>query len=284
VARDDGHVLLLLDTLIGCWKSSFFSRLHARIVPRLAAIGPLRNSNIQRGGRKTARRARLHRWHKPRTVIFGWEAPRACIDSTVSFSSITSRSRVAHSRCSVSQLLALPNGDLWIVFRTGGICLLRNGFATIYTARDGVPTGAIWGLAQDREGTIWAAAESGLSRLEGRRWKFVGKDWNFPGKSAAAIFLDHEGVLWVAAEDELVFLPPGARSFRPTRIQVGNVAQFTQAASGKLWLAQWMAEMSKSVVYESTVRQESGSQADGGNEKYQRPEHPHARPCRDLFF
>jgi ligand-binding sensor domain-containing protein len=29
---------------------------------------------------------------------------------------------------SVSQLLALPNGDLWIVFRTGGICLLRNGF------------------------------------------------------------------------------------------------------------------------------------------------------------
>jgi ligand-binding sensor domain-containing protein len=69
---------------------------------------------------------------------------------------------------SVSQLLALPNGDLWIVFRTGGICLLRNGNATIYTARDGVPAGAIWGLAQDREGTIWAAAESGLSRLEGR--------------------------------------------------------------------------------------------------------------------
>jgi ligand-binding sensor domain-containing protein len=91
---------------------------------------------------------------------------------------------------SVSQLFALPNGDLWIVFRTGGICLLRNGFATIYTARDGVPTGAIWGLAQDREGTIWAAAESGLSRLQGRRWKYVGKDWNFPGKSAAAIFLD----------------------------------------------------------------------------------------------
>jgi PAS domain S-box-containing protein len=145
---------------------------------------------------------------------------------------------------SVSQLLALPNGDLWIVFRTGGICLLRNGFATIYTARDGVPAGAIWGLAQDREGTIWAAAESGLSRLEGRRWKDVGKDWNFPGKSALAIFLDREGALWVATEETLVFLPPGARSFHPSGIPVGEVTQIAQAASGKLW----MAEASRSVV------------------------------------
>jgi ligand-binding sensor domain-containing protein len=138
---------------------------------------------------------------------------------------------------SVSQLLALPNGDLWIVFRTGGICLLRNGYATIYTARDGVPAGAIWGVAQDREGTIWAAAESGLSRLEGRRWKDVGKDWNFPGKSASAIFLDREGALWVSTEDKLVFLPPGARSFHPTGIQVEAV-QIRQAASGKLWMAE----------------------------------------------
>jgi ligand-binding sensor domain-containing protein len=144
---------------------------------------------------------------------------------------------------SVSQLLALPNGDLWIVFRTGGICRLRNGFATIYTARDGVPTGAIWGLAQDREGTIWAAAESGLSRLEGRRWKYVGKDWNFPGKSAFAIFLDCEGGLWVSTEETLVFLPPGARSFRPTGIQ-GEALQIAQASSGKLW----MAEGSRDVV------------------------------------
>ena len=145
---------------------------------------------------------------------------------------------------SVSQLLALPNGDLWIVFRTGGICLLRNGNATIYTARDGVPAGAIWGLAQDREGTIWAAAESGLARLEGRRWKDVGKDWNFSGKSAHAIFLDREGALWVATEETLVFLPPGARNFHPTGIPVGEVTQIAQAASGKLW----MAEPSRSVV------------------------------------
>lgn len=69
----------------------------------------------------------------------------------------------------VSSLLALPNGDLWIGFRPGAISLLRQGNATNYTAREGVPNGVIWNFAQDREGTIWAATSSGLARLEDRK-------------------------------------------------------------------------------------------------------------------
>src|SRR5580698_5477410 len=72
-------------------------------------------------------------------------------------------------------LLALPNGDLWIGFSPGAISLLRSGNATNYTARDGVPEGVVWSLAQDQEGTIWAATENGLARLESNRWKQVGK-------------------------------------------------------------------------------------------------------------
>jgi len=138
----------------------------------------------------------------------------------------------------VSSLLALPNGDLWIGFRSGGISLLRNRHATNYTTRDGVPGGVVWCLAQDREGTIWAATDSGLVRLEGDRWKDVGEDWNLPGKSAGRIFLDRQGTLWVSTEDTLVFLPPGARRFQPTGIRVGQVGQIAQAANGKLWMAE----------------------------------------------
>jgi signal transduction histidine kinase/ligand-binding sensor domain-containing protein len=143
----------------------------------------------------------------------------------------------------VSSLLALPNGDLWIGFSFRGISLLRNGNATNYSVREGVPNGVIRSLAQDREGTIWAATDSGLLRLEGSRWKEVGKDWNFPGKSAIAIFLDRQGALWVSTENTLVFLPPGARRFQPTGIRVGQVMRITQAANGKLW----MAEVTRSV-------------------------------------
>jgi len=63
----------------------------------------------------------------------------------------------------IYSLLALPNGDLWIGFSSGAISLLRNGNATNYSVREGVPNGGIWSLAQDREGTIWAAASGGLA-------------------------------------------------------------------------------------------------------------------------
>jgi signal transduction histidine kinase/ligand-binding sensor domain-containing protein len=136
----------------------------------------------------------------------------------------------------VTSLLALPNGDLWIGFRSGRVSLLRDG--TNYTVREGVPNGAIWGFAQDREGTIWAASNSGLARLEGDLWKEVGKDWSFPGRLANTVFLDGQGTLWVATEDTLVFLPSGARRFQLTGIAVGQVLQIAQAANGKLWMAE----------------------------------------------
>jgi PAS domain S-box-containing protein len=136
----------------------------------------------------------------------------------------------------VTSLLALPNGDLWIGFSTGAISLLRHGNATNYGVREGVPDGVIWKLAQDREGTIWAATSGGLARLDADRWKEVGDDWNFPGKSAYAVFLDGQGTLWVSTEDTLVFLPPGARRFQPTGIRIGQVVQIAQAPNGKLWM------------------------------------------------
>jgi len=138
----------------------------------------------------------------------------------------------------VSSLLALANGDLWIGYSSGGIGLLRHGNATNYTAREGVPNGVIWRFAKDREGTIWAATSSGLIRLQYDRWKEVGEDWSFPGKSANTVFIDRQGTLWVATEDTLVFLPLGARRFQPTGIQVGPVMQIAQTTSGKLWIAE----------------------------------------------
>src|SRR6202041_174262 len=143
----------------------------------------------------------------------------------------------------VSSLLALPNGDLWIGFSSGGVSLLRHGNASNYSVREGMPNSAIWSLAQDREGTIWAATNNGLLRLEGSRWKDVGKTWNFPGKSAYTVFLDGQGTLWASTGDTLGFLPKGAKRFQPKGSGAGLVTKIAQAANGKLW----MAETSRSV-------------------------------------
>jgi signal transduction histidine kinase/ligand-binding sensor domain-containing protein len=138
----------------------------------------------------------------------------------------------------VISLLALPNGDLWTGFSSGQISLLRDGRATNYKSREGVPPGEIRGFAQDREGTIWAASGGGLLRLEGNHWKIVGEDWNFPEKSAQTCFVDRQGTLWAAAADTIAFLPAGSKMFQSRGIHVGQVYQITQAANGKLWMAE----------------------------------------------
>lgn len=143
----------------------------------------------------------------------------------------------------VSSLMSLTNGDLWIGFRNGTISRLRKGRADNYTVKEGVPGGRVLGLAQDRDGTIWAAAGNGLGRFDGRQWTKVGADWHFNGKAAHTVFLDREGTLWVATENTLLVLRPHGKAFEPTGIAVGYVAKITQAANGRLW----MAEISRSV-------------------------------------
>jgi signal transduction histidine kinase/ligand-binding sensor domain-containing protein len=138
----------------------------------------------------------------------------------------------------VSSLLALDNGDLWIGFRSGHISLLRDGKLGNYGTHEGVPNGIVMRLVKDRGGTIWAASTGGLARLEGERWQEVGEDWDYPGKSAFAAFLDRQGTLWVSTENTVVFLPAGARKFQPTGIRIGQVWDFSQAANGRLWMAE----------------------------------------------
>lgn len=138
----------------------------------------------------------------------------------------------------VYALLAPPNGDLWVGFSRGGISLLRHGQVVKYTRPAQVLEAPVWCLAQDDTGRIWAGTGGGLARFDGGHWIEVGKDWKFPGGLVKSLFVDRQGTLWVAAENAIAFLPKGARAFQPTSIQVGTVAQVTQAPNGKLWMAE----------------------------------------------
>jgi signal transduction histidine kinase/ligand-binding sensor domain-containing protein len=61
-------------------------------------------------------------------------------------------------------------GGLWLGFIGGGIAYFREGQIRLsYTAADGLGEGRVEGLELDRDGTLWAATESGLSRLKNGR-------------------------------------------------------------------------------------------------------------------
>ena len=168
----------------------------------------------------------------------------ACTEGLVRFDGITFEhyqppSGPALPASGPSALLALPNGDLWIGFPSGTISRLRNNVVENYESGDGIPTSRVMSLAQDRDGTIWAATLAGLARFDGARWERVGEEWNFSEKSVLALFVDRKGTLWAAARNEpIVFLPRGARMFQSTSIYVGEVEQIVEAPNGKLWMAE----------------------------------------------
>lgn len=144
---------------------------------------------------------------------------------------------------SVTALFALPDGDLLVGFRDGGLSWLHEGRNTNYTSADGLPPGHVNGMAEDREGAIWVATDGGLARFHDGQWKRARDNWGYPDRAARGIYLDHNGTLWVASENTRVYLSPGAVRFKPTGIEVGVVPSIVDAPDGTLW----MAETSRSV-------------------------------------
>lgn len=132
----------------------------------------------------------------------------------VSFERYQPRSGPAFQSSSITALVALPNGDLWIGYRDKGVSRLRDGGNTNFTSANGFPAASVTRLVADREGVIWAATDGGLARFEHDRWQRIGNDWSYPGGKAVTVYVDRRGTLWVASERAVFFLPPAPRSSR----------------------------------------------------------------------
>jgi ligand-binding sensor domain-containing protein len=105
----------------------------------------------------------------------------------------------ATGNANITALLALRNGDLWIALSDKGVSRLRDGRNSNYTDSDGLPSRAVWSLAQDLEGAIWAGTEGGLARFEHDRRQPVG------------------ALLW-----KKTYSPPGSRKFQTTKVKIGQ--------------------------------------------------------------
>ncbi|MBT2744902.1 hypothetical protein J7J64_00630 [Lysobacter sp. ISL-42] len=133
-----------------------------------------------------------------------------------------------------------PDDRLWIGFLLGGISMLHKGRFTHYTG-DAMPTAMVLGFVTDRDGAVWAASTSGLSRFDGRRWAKVGQDWGYPSDRADALLLDSHGTLWASTGNTLVYLPRGERRFRPSGESVSHFASLGFRRRSPVRRAQWRA-------------------------------------------
>jgi signal transduction histidine kinase/ligand-binding sensor domain-containing protein len=138
----------------------------------------------------------------------------------------------------VSSLHAPTSGGLWVGLRRGGAAFIEHDRFIRYDKSDGLPTGAIYGLATDHDGNVWAAANDGLARFDGTHWQQIAETWGFLGRNARAVHVDRAGNVWAASEERLFYLPRDTRTFIDSGESVGWVSRIAEAPDGSLWIAE----------------------------------------------
>ena len=97
----------------------------------------------------------------------------------------------------IYRLLVARNGVVWLGHYRGAITVLSNGSTRHYDVRDGLGTGPVQALYEDREGAVWVGTGDGLSRFRDARWTKWTTAEGLPDGGVQSIVEDELGGLWL---------------------------------------------------------------------------------------
>ncbi|UXH80415.1 sensor histidine kinase [Roseateles amylovorans] len=138
----------------------------------------------------------------------------------------------------INGLKLMADGDIWLGFHGGGTARLRDGRATLYGPKQGLPPGKVLRFALTGDGVLWAAASGGLARFVDGRWQAATSGWGLGDEGAYYVFVDSRGILWVCTGRRLMFLRPGAQRFEDTGIRIAEYGIVAEDRSGRIWLSE----------------------------------------------
>ena len=87
------------------------------------------------------------------------------------------------------------NDRVWIGLWTTGVVVYEHQRRRLYLAEDGVPTGTVNVIHQDRKGSVWVGTNNGLARFHNGRFVMF-TDNGFPRSAIVSILEDAQGYLW----------------------------------------------------------------------------------------
>jgi ligand-binding sensor domain-containing protein len=76
-----------------------------------------------------------------------------------------------------------PGGRVWLGFENGEVAVHENDEFKVYSSQDGLPGGRVFAITGDRAGNVWIGGESGLSRIDRRRFVTITRKNGLPGNS-----------------------------------------------------------------------------------------------------
>jgi signal transduction histidine kinase/ligand-binding sensor domain-containing protein len=101
------------------------------------------------------------------------------------------------------------DGGLWLGFSQGDVAYYQTGLPTRWYLRpQGPHRKPVWDLHRSRDGSLWIASASGLSRLWNGRIRTLGVPNGLPCEDVRAIVEDESGALWLSTGCGLVSIPP----------------------------------------------------------------------------
>ncbi|NYF79048.1 signal transduction histidine kinase/ligand-binding sensor domain-containing protein [Granulicella arctica] len=113
----------------------------------------------------------------------------------------------------VINVIAAPDGSLWVSYLFGGMSRINGGKVTNYTEREGLGSGQISSLAIDR-GVVWLAGTDGVYRVVGSKVDHVDSKGGIPSGSAYGLVLDPSDNLWIPVRGKVMVLPAGQFQFQ----------------------------------------------------------------------
>ena len=128
-------------------------------------------------------------------------------------------------------------GALWIGTLNDGIYRIYNDRVDHYVA-EAPTTRVIFGITEDREGSIWFVSGAGLEMFSERRVVTVTDDENFHSDEVDGVSVAKDGTLWVAGWNTLMTLRPGAHRFEtPTVIPPKTlITSIFEDHTGVMWV------------------------------------------------
>ncbi len=139
---------------------------------------------------------------------------------------------------SVRAMFEDREGNLWLGSQWDGLSRLWNGWTRRYGPREGLADATLWSVARGADGRIWAGTNSGLSVMEGGRFRTVVDGADLPHPNAYTL-LPEDNAIWIGTRRGVAVLR-GDRLETPEDLAPMRSAQINgmlRDRAGALWFA-----------------------------------------------
>ena len=99
-------------------------------------------------------------------------------------------------------------GRVWLGYDNGQLVVYDHGAFHAYSAKDGLPNGAIMTIVGDRAGHVWIGGGAGMTRFDEGHFTTLTQKNGLPGATISGIVEDDDGFFWLAGSLGILRVSP----------------------------------------------------------------------------